>query len=68
MNGQEHISLEPDRDLVHDAWLEVNSDPDNYSSFQMELVEDLEYRFKKGEQKTLSVRQKIQLRKILFEE
>lgn len=35
-----------DKELVHDAWLEVNSDPDLYNDWQKQFVEDLEFKFK----------------------
>lgn len=50
-----------DRSLVHDAWLEVMSDPEKYSDFHIQLVEDLEYKFKIGEQKNLSEKQRKQI-------
>jgi hypothetical protein len=48
-----------DKDLVHDAWLEVMSDPEKYSDFHIELAESLEFKFKTGEQKNLTAKQKI---------
>lgn len=54
-----------DKDLVHDAWLEVNSDPENYSEWQRDFIEDVELRFKKGLQFTLTDKQMLQVRKIL---
>lgn len=54
-----------DKDLVHDAWLEVMSDPEKYSDFHIQLAEDLEFKFKMGEQKTLSEKQRKQINYIM---
>lgn len=59
------IDSDTDKDLVHDAWLEVMSDPENFSDFHIQLVEDLEYKFKHGEQSTLSEKQKKHIEMIL---
>ena len=58
-------SKESDKDLVHDAWLETMSDPEKYSDFHIQLAEDLEFKFKTGEQKTLSEKQRKQILSIL---
>lgn len=55
------VDQNSDKDLVHDAWLEVMSDPEKYSDFHIQLAEDLEYKFKTGEQKTLSEKQRKQI-------
>lgn len=59
------IEPDTDKDLVHDALLEVMSDPEKYSDFHIQLVEDLEYKFKHGEQSTLSEKQKKHIEMIL---
>ncbi len=59
------IEPDTDKDLVHDAWLEVMSDPENFSDFHIQLAEDLEFKFKMGEQKTLSEKQRKQILSIL---
>ena len=61
----EVIGSDSDQDLVHDAWLEVMSDPEKYSDFHIQLAEDLEFKFKMGEQKTLSEKQRKQILSIL---
>lgn len=61
----EVIESDSDQDLVHDAWLEVMSDPEKYSDFHIQLAEDLEFKFKMGEQKTLSEKQRKQILSIL---
>lgn len=64
---ENEVMIEPDsdKDLVHDAWLEVMSDPEKYSEFYIQLAEDLEFKFKMGEQKTLSEKQRKQILRIL---
>ena len=64
---ENEVMIEPDTDknLVHDAWLEVMSDPEKYSDFHIQLAEDLEFKFKMGEQKTLSEKQRKQILSIL---
>lgn len=61
------MSQRSDRELVHDAYLEVMSDPENYSSWQQDFIEDVEFRFKNEQQTTLTEKQKIHVRKILEE-
>lgn len=61
----EVIESDSDQDLVHDAWLEVMSDPEKYSDFHIQLAEDLEFKFKMGEQKTLSEKQRKQINYIM---
>lgn len=59
------VDQNSDKDLVHDAWLEVMSDPEKYSDFHIELAESLEFKFKTGEQKNLTAKQKNQINYIL---
>ena len=54
-----------DKELVHDALLEVMNDPENYSLWQHEFIESLEFSFENGEQMVLSEKQKTQVLKIL---
>ncbi len=61
-------SKESDKDLVHDAWLETMNDPEKYSDFHIQLIEDLEYKFKHGEQTQLSAKQKKHVEMILDRE
>lgn len=59
------MSSRSDKDLVHDAWLEVKSDPDNYTEWQRDFIEDIEFKFKNDLIHTLSMKQMFQVRKIL---
>lgn len=59
--------MDNDRELVHDAWLEVMSDPEKYSDFHIQLVEDLEYRFKHEGINSLTNKQRFYINKILDE-
>lgn len=54
-----------DKELVHDAWLEVKSDPEHYTEWQRDFIEDVELRLKKELQFTLTDKQMLQVRKIL---
>jgi len=57
--------MDNDRELVHDAWLEVMNDPEKYSDFHIQLVEDLEYKFKNEGIKSLTNKQRFYIEKIL---
>lgn len=59
------VDQNSDKDLVHDAWLEVMSDPEKYSDFHIQLAEDLEFKFKTGEQKNLTAKQRNQINYIM---
>lgn len=61
------MSQRSDKELVHDAYLEVKFDPEKYSPWQKVFIEDVESRFKNDQQTTLTEKQKLIVRKILEE-
>lgn len=61
----------PDAEKVHDAYLEVKSDPEKYSAWQNQFVESLEFTFNKcaapGRRHMLTKKEHIKIDEILTE-